>query len=57
MQALKTKSKLERKSLSDSSEESDTDNEEEIVVNPLWRVRADRHTCAVRHTKNNGKLF
>ena len=33
MQALKTKSKLERKSLSDSSEESDTDNEEEIVIN------------------------
>ena len=25
--------------------------------NPLGRVRADRHTCAVRHTKNNGKLF
>ena len=43
MYALKTMSKLESKSLSDSSEESDSDYEEEIVVNGAEENKKSDH--------------
>jgi hypothetical protein len=48
LQALKTKSKLDVQSLSDSSEESDTDNEEEIVVNGPQETKKSDHPTRLK---------